>query len=148
MDMMDPMMGNAMGMMMMYSMIIARLLGPLCVVLGLGILLNQKYFKDMVDELAKGKQQFLLFGAGIVHFLFGLILIGTHNVWMWNWAVIITIIGWASLIRGVVLLLLPNAAMSILGYFRKQSWWLPVAGVIALVIGVVLSYFGFGMRMM
>ena len=146
--MMGTMGGDMMaGMMMFYSLAVARVLGPLFLLVGLGALINMGYMREMIDEFAKGKQHVLMMFAGVVQFLFGMFLVSTHNMWVANWTVIITIIGWVSLIKGVVALLLPRVAISMINFFRGQSWWIPVAGIIALVIGAVFSYFGYAAPM-
>lgn len=142
--MMGSMGGDMMaGMMMFYSVAIARVLGPLFLLVGLGALINMGYMREMMDEFTKGKQHFCMIGLGIVQFFFGMFLVTSHNIWVANWTVLITIIGWVSLIKGVLALLLPRVAMSMMVSLKGQSWWIPVAGVVAVVIGAVFTYFGF-----
>ena len=142
--MMGSMGGDMMaGMAMFFSIAIARVLGPLFLLIGLGALINMGYMREMVDEFSKGKQHFCMMGFGIVQFLVGMFLVTSHNIWVANWTVLITIIGWGALIKGVIALLFPRVALSMMTSLKGQSWWVPVAGIVALVIGGVFSYYGF-----
>lgn len=39
--------------------------------------------------------------TGYITFLLGLITVVLHNVWVWDWRVAITILGWATLLKGI-----------------------------------------------
>jgi hypothetical protein len=77
----------------------------------------------------------------------GLAIVLTHNVWSGGvLPVIITLIGWATLFRGLVLLLLPPDAVA--GIFEsihfEQLFFFYIA--ITLIIGLYLTYGGFRSR--
>jgi len=74
--------------------------------------------------------------------LIGLVLVLTHNVWVWDWMVIITVLGWAALIKGAVILLLPKSMEYFQGWFKTKTL-LMIASLVAIILGVVLGYFGF-----
>ena len=91
------------------SIFLARLLGPLLLAVGAGILINSKPFHTMASEVVRSVTLVYLFG--LFDFAAGLAIVLTHNVWAANWRVLITILGWLMLIRG---------AVRILG--RRPSW--------------------------
>ncbi len=45
-----------------------------------------------------------LFIGGIIGLLFGAFVVSVHNIWVMDWPVIITILGWRSWIKGVALM--------------------------------------------
>lgn len=129
--------------MLAVSIMLAQIIGPLLVLMGLGILFNPTTFSLMIDELSNGKQYLLLFVTGAINTLLGLMVVLSHNVWVWNWTVLITILGWATLIKGAITLLFPKAGMGISRFYQGKSSLLVVAALIVFVIGLVLSYYGY-----
>lgn len=82
-----------------------------------------------------------MFG-GIFALVIGLVLILAHNHWVQSWEVIITALGWLALIKGILLLWAPEEMGKMTEKMMKGKGTLVVGGVIALVFGVVLGYFG------
>ena len=60
-----------------------------------------------------------------------------------SWRVLITLLGWAALIKGIVLLIFPQAAVKWSRLFARSDQALLPAVVIALVFGLVFAYYGF-----
>jgi len=95
------------------SIFLARLLGPILLAVGVGILINPKPFHTMAGEVVRSITLVYLFG--LADFAAGLAIVLTHNVWVANWRVLITLIGWLMLIRGAVRILAPEAIMGFAG---------------------------------
>lgn len=125
------------------SMLLAQVVGPLMALIGLGVLFNPTTFSLMMEEMNSGKQYLVLFVTGMITTILGLLVVLSHNVWVWDWSLLITLLGWATLIKGAVMLLFPKASMSISRFYQGKSGLVVGAGLIALVIGLVLSYYGF-----
>ncbi len=120
------------------SILIAKMVAVFYVAVGLGILFNHVYFKKMINEMMKSAGFFYL--GGIMALLAGFLIVNFHNVWVWDWTVIITVLGWLALLKGILLLLAPQVLVVFARLFTNILW---VAGVFALVMGGVLGYFGF-----
>lgn len=125
------------------SMLLAQVIGPLMVLIGLGVLFNPTTFSLMMEEMNSGKQYLVLFVTGTITTILGLLVVLSHNVWVWNWSLLITLLGWATLIKGAVMLLFPKASMAISRFYQGKSGLVVGAGLVGLVIGLVLSYYGF-----
>ncbi len=67
----------------------------------------------------------------------------THNVWVFDWRFIITLIGWLSLVRAVVTIFQPQLIVSIGSKLLKHREIFFGAAAIDIVIGLALSYFGY-----
>jgi hypothetical protein len=83
---------------MQVSVFLARLLGPLLLLPGVGLLVNPREFRTMATEVVGSITLIYLFG--LFDFAAGLAIVLVHNVWTVNWRVLITLIGWLLLIRG------------------------------------------------
>ena len=126
---------------MQTSIFLARLIGPALLIVGIGILLNQTYYRGMTKEFVASRPLFYL--ASIIGVLAGLAIVLVHNVWVLNWRVLITLFGWINLIRGALSILLPEQSFAYGGRMMAGKNMPMIAGAVALLIGLTLSYFGY-----
>ena len=123
------------------SVFLARLLGPLLVAVGAGILINPKPFHTMASEVVRSVTLVYLFG--LFDLAAGLAIVLTHNVWAANWRVLITLIGWLMLIRGTVRILAPETIMGFAAKVIRNKQIMPIAGGVTGVLGLVFCYYGY-----
>ena len=123
------------------SIFLAKLLGPVLLAVGAGILINPKPFHTMAGEVVRSVTLVYLFG--LFDFAAGLAIVLTHNVWTANWRVLITLLGWLLLIRGAIRILAPETIMGFAAKAFRNKQLVPIAGVVTGVLGLVLCYFGY-----
>ena len=123
------------------SIFIARLFAIVYLFIGLGMLLNHKYYKKAMDEIMKDKTMFYF--GGMLATIAGFLIVYYHNLWVKDWRVIITLFGWAALIKGFFLFVYPQH----FEFWRKQlkNANIQLASVFIILIGVLMGYFGFFM---
>ncbi len=126
---------------MQTSIFLARLLGPALLIVGIGVLLNQNYYRGMTREFVASRPLFYL--AAVIGVIAGLAIVLVHNVWVLNWRVLITLLGWINLLRGAFSILLPEQSFAFGGRMMAGKHMPMIAGVFALLIGLTLSYFGY-----
>ena len=85
------------------SIFIAKIFAIAYLAIGLGMFLSAGYYKKAFAEMMKSKTY--IFGGGAFALVIGLLLVSYHNIWESSWVVIVTIIGWIALVKGVLLLL-------------------------------------------
>jgi hypothetical protein len=87
----------------------------------------------------------VLYIAGVIALTAGLAMVLGHNVWHGGvLPVVVTLVGWLSLVKGLVILLLsPHAAGVVFlgGLHYEQLFYLNAA--IAIILGAYLTYAGF-----
>ena len=93
------------------SILIARLIGPILVVVGLAGLINSKLLQDLGREALASRS--LIFFAGILALLAGLAVVNTHNVWSSGWPVLITLFGWLAIAGGILRIGFPGLTKSL-----------------------------------
>lgn len=126
---------------MQISLFVAKLLGPVFLVVGVALLTRPEAFRALLREfVASGVMMYL---AGFLGLLAGLALVLLHNVWTLDWRVVITLIGWTSLVRAIVTIFRPQAIASIGAKLLERPSAFVVAGAADLVIGAILSDFGY-----
>ncbi len=121
------------------SIVLAKISGIMCLLVGLTAL-NKKYIAAIIDELESSKALFWF--IGFVAALIGAVILALYSAWGFNWRVLITILGWLSLLKGIAITLFPDSLMSFYKKF-KASGIILFSGVIAIIFGVILLYKAF-----
>lgn len=117
---------------------IAQILAVFYLVIGLGFLINGGYFKKAIDEMMTSHA--VVYLGGIMALVAGFVILSVHNVWVKDWTVLITIVGWIALLKGILLFLIPKQLLGLSKIIIKQIW-IPAVG--AIILGLVFGYFGF-----
>ena len=123
------------------SIFIAKLLGPVFVAVGIAIPLRAQAFRDLLREFIHSAA--LLYLAGFFGLLGGLALVLTHNVWVLDWRLIITLIGWITIVRALVTVFYPQVIVTAGSKLLEYPVVFYSAAAVNLLIGLVLSYFGY-----
>jgi len=123
------------------SIFLARLIGVAYIIVGLGLMFNQKTYQKIMEDF--GKNRILVLYGGMLSLIIGLLIVMVHNVWIMSWVVLITIFGWGGLIKGIWLICFPNTVDKFMEYYQKNESLLKIHAALALLIGLVLAGFGF-----
>jgi hypothetical protein len=123
------------------SLFLAQVMGPLLLVIGLGVLMNKKHYQDVVREMVKDKDT--NYFRGTIALVLGLLIVITHNVWVSDWPVVITLIGWLGIVKGAGLILFPKQIGELAKNKALIEGALSVGAVVVLLIGAYLGYIGF-----
>jgi hypothetical protein len=85
-------------------------------------------------------------GAFLEGFLllnFGAIIVAFHNVWHGP-ALVLTLIGWAQILKGVGRFVVPQAALRVMQRMTpERAWYFQVGGVFALLLSAFLWWLRF-----
>ena len=90
------------------SIFIARILGPVLLIIGVGLLLEGDTFRAMAGEFVR--DQGLIYLTGILALAAGLAILNVHHLWTRDWRVLITIFGWLFLVGGIMRILAMSMA--------------------------------------
>jgi len=122
---------------------IARLIGLYCVSAALLMILQREGMIAAVTAIVQNGALLLI--LGVITVPVGLAIILTHNVWSGGaLPVIVTLIGWLTLLKGVMFWILPPATAA--QFYLQQLHYVQLfylyAGL-SLVIGLYLTWGGF-----
>jgi len=123
------------------SIFLAKALGLYLTIVGVGLLLNGKKLRPMLIEVLQDPGMVLF--SGFLALIVGILIVVSHNLWVMDWPVIITILGWLSILKGVTRFMWPEMVI------QKTIMWVqnPIGYnamlFITLALGVVLLYFGY-----
>jgi small-conductance mechanosensitive channel len=129
----------------MHSTLIARLMGPVLLVMGLGMALGLWMSPDVFNGVMKDFMGNLaiIWLVGVLTLVAGIAIINVHNVWESDWRVIITILGWLAILRGVTNLMFPGKVQE-LGNRMVESHAACLLSTLALIVlGVILTAKGY-----
>lgn len=123
------------------SILIAKILGATYLAIGLGMLFDKAYYKKsfpkMLDEAGT------MYMGGFMALIGGVLLVTYHNEWVKSWEVIITIIGWLALVKGVALLTFPSASLRFYKPMLKGDAVLTWGALFIVLLGLALGYYGY-----
>jgi uncharacterized membrane protein len=126
---------------MQRSIYLAKLIGPVFAAIGIGMLLNTKVYLAMAEQ-AVGNHA-LIYISGLITLTAGIALVLAHNVWTGDWRLIITILGWLAVVGGTLRIVWPQMATQVGTNILSYPEVPMVAGFAVLVLGGVLSYYGY-----
>lgn len=122
------------------SIFLAKVVGVYFIIMGLLALTSQKGVMNMVDQL-KDKANFLV--LGFVTTLIGLLMVVSHSVWTTPHQIAISLIGWVSFIKGLIILFFPTKFFDEFIEMINKPALYSAFGVAALLVGFWLVYYGF-----
>jgi len=123
------------------SVFLARLIGPVLLVVGLTVFVHQQQFRDLVAEVLASRA--LMFISGFILMPAGLAMVLTHNVWTADWRVLITILGWLTAVGGALRLLAPQILLSTADGYLKRPQLTAMSAALWVLLGLVLCFFGY-----
>lgn len=117
------------------SIFFARFWGSLFISLGL-LSLGAKFLGRVIRYT---EDRTITVATGYITFLLGLVTVILHNIWVADWRVAITILGWVTLFKGIMKIGFPDHVNAQAQRFAaQQNVW---AGII-LLLGAWLFWMG------
>jgi hypothetical protein len=126
---------------MQTSIFLARLIGPAMLLAGIGILINQKYYRAMAMQAVKNTP--VIYIVSVIGVVAGTAVLLFHNLWVADWRVIITLLAWLNLLRGAFTLIAPEVAINFIARAIRKKPAIPYDAVFACAVGATLIYFGY-----
>jgi uncharacterized protein YjeT (DUF2065 family) len=73
----------------------------------------------------------------------GVVVVLAHNIWVWGLPVIVTLTGWAMIVKSLLYLLFPRAPLLVIPAGHQLKKGFRIAGVVAMFSGALLLYDSF-----
>lgn len=100
------------------SVFFARLWGGFFLIFGLLFLVSG--FLGKVIEMS-GDRSFTV-STGYISLLMGLVTVILHSLWVADWRIAITLLGWSTLIKGVMKIGFPDVIHRQAQAFKRRQW--------------------------
>jgi len=110
------------------TIFLARFWGSLFIILGLAAM-GAKFLGRVIQYT---DDKTITVSTGYITFLLGLATVTAHNLWVWDWRIAITLLGWTTLLKGIEKIAFPDRVNKIAQKFKRlQILW----GFVILSIG-------------
>lgn len=114
---------------------------------GIYLLITGLFYLTQGDTIRKAFKEFfqsnaLMMVTGSMNLIIGLLIVLSHSVWEMGWPVIITIIGYLALLKGIFRFFSPFAGKKFYEKLTTKNG-LIYSGIICLVFGFWLAFRGF-----
>jgi hypothetical protein len=123
------------------SKTIARLMGPVMLAMGLGMVIENDTMRELTRDFLSNRG--LIYLTGILTLLAGLAIVNLHNLWTDDWRVIITVLGWLGIVGGLFRILLPGQVQELGTGMTGNVALMIIGGLAMIVLGGVLFYNGY-----
>lgn len=119
------------------SQFIAGLIGPVFCAIAAFMVIRRDAFADFARAAVSDRP--LIFLAGVLLLVTGLAIVQTHNLWVSDWRVAITILGWLGVLGGLVRMFAPEYAESITDNIQPDHPAVAVTAAIYFAFGAFLT---------
>ena len=113
--------------------------GVVLLVFGLSYLINAQFWAESFKSLLN--QPALAFPLFLLVLICGLLILLGHNLWVADWRVIVTVVGWAAVIKSIAVLLFPKL-LTVYANWPTQTMkrFVLLGGTLWSVFGFYLTY--------
>ena len=124
------------------TIFLSRLLGLFLLAMSLALYLRKPELLPALNDLIQDAPRLLILSVAAL--LGGLAIVLTHNIWSGGaLPVVVTLLGWALMMRGLVLLLLPHEFIVRLFEMSRFADLFYLYAAVPLVLGLYLTFAGF-----
>lgn len=123
------------------SIFLAKVLGLYFIITSLFTFIRHKEVPEIIRAMTA--ERGTLFLVAILTLIMGILLVVSHNLWVNDWRVVITLVSWLIFLGGIYrLFFLDHIA-------RVGRWWVNhrssaiIVSIIFFLIGIFFSYKGF-----
>lgn len=118
------------------SLFFAKLWGSFFIIFGSLSIITGQLGKTI--EMTEDKA--FVISTGYISLLMGLVTVILHNVWIYDWRVAITILGWSTLIKGITKVGFPEQIRKQAQRFKKKQI---ISALFLILLGAWLLWAGF-----
>jgi hypothetical protein len=122
------------------AIVLAKFWGLLLVAIFGPFVINKRIYNDLMESVRKADSVFLY---SLVAILLGALSVAMLNTWTLSYKGVITALGWISLIKGLMGLMLPKASMELADRVRKHWPIMFLMLLLSFLLGIWLLYVGF-----
>ncbi len=127
------------------SRYIARLMGPVLLAIGIGMVVGIVTEGDAYLALMKEflGSRALIFLTGVLTLVAGLAIVNAHSLWVPDWRLVVTMLGWLFIVRGAVALVLPAVVQRAGEDVIAGQSGIIAGAAVTLALGAFLSIMGY-----
>ncbi len=119
--------------------VVATIIAWLALLMGLSYIVQATQWAELAKDALRYPHQY--FPMVLTILLLGLTVVSLHNVWVADWPVVITVLGWGMLIKSMLFLLAPQLMAGFVSWAQNSlAIWIRIGGLILVTVGGLLVY--------
>ncbi|MBU1293060.1 hypothetical protein KJ819_03290 [Patescibacteria group bacterium] len=119
------------------TLLLASLWGPALLLIGIGMFISRAYYTRIYRDLEK--DTLAVFLIGMVMLVAGIAQVLFHSIWNTLPQIVISLLGWATLVKGAVFIVAPSFVDKAGDRWANMNL-IPVAGALMLLIGGYVTW--------
>ena len=108
--------------------------------IGIGMLISPDFYKKLFTDFCENAA--VMYLGGIMALVIGYLILAFHNTWTKDLSVIITVIGWLALVKGILILVRPKMMIALTKAMLKENT-LKIMATWVILLGLAFSFLGF-----
>ena len=121
---------------------ISKFLGPVILLLGVRMVIAPVALQETTRRFLDDRPLVLI--SGVLAMTAGISIVNTHNVWVFEWPLIVSVFGWALLLGGAVRVVAPNIVDRVGGTMTDRPRTTRIVGFFWAALGAFLTLKGYG----
>ena len=123
------------------SLFLAKAIGICFLIFSCSLIIAKSNYQAMLKDLINHPASIVL--GGTINLIIGILIVVSHNRWESDWTVLITLVGWLILIRGILWTTFPGILLRNLAKLSVSYKPIYISSIIIFLLGMTLCYFGF-----
>ncbi len=117
---------------------ISKFLGPVILALSIPMIVTPTILQETTRRFLADSPLVLI--SGVLAMTAGLSIVNTHNVWVLNWTLIVTLFGWALLLGGASRIVAPRVVDRVGGAMMDRPTMTRIVGAFWALLGAFLTF--------
>jgi len=122
------------------SLFLAKVIGLVSVISATAVMF--RYKESLAFDEEATKSPLFTYVSGFLILILGALLVVSHSVWVFDWRLVITILGWLVLFKGIGRIFFPRAVGRLIEKKKDHRSFI-LGEVVVLLLGLYLLYYGF-----
>lgn len=122
----------------MVTHFLATVIGWYLVILSFLLFFRYDHILTVMKEIIAKPGEFFI--IAVMTLILGLLLVTSHNIWVMDWPVVITLFSWVVLVAGILRLFVPEMLLSMWQPLFNNTVAIKLMTFINLLIGLFLLY--------
>jgi hypothetical protein len=124
------------------TLFLAQLLCWIFAVLGVSLLVAPAWYDAITKDILKSPS--MIHMGSFLSLAMGVAIVLVHNVWEWSFALIVTLFGWANIVKAIVPLWFPDWTVVMTKKLLMDVMLVRVGGVLFVLLAIALYSVGYG----
>lgn len=123
------------------SIFLAQALGMYLFIMGTALVVNREVIRDFMEYAENN--HYVIFIIGVITTVVGILLVLSHNIWVADWRVLITLLAWSTLIAGVIRMVKSQWCANVIHACLTSERNYNMGVLIVLIFSLIFLYHGF-----